>query len=169
MATPTSAQTLIGIELQGPLEQSARRSQIIGHESLVPPSQALKTEVHRIGICRPLRASGLGDKELRVYRVRKARDDFVLHVEEVDQGLIEPFRPNMIAALGIDELDADAHPIAAALYAALQNVTDVQLATDLLQIDGLALVLKAVLRPITKEPPMRDRSVVRLSVTPSTK
>ena len=31
------------------------------------------------------------------------------------------------------------------------------------------MYVKAVLRAITKEPLMRDRSVVRLSVTPSTK
>src|SRR5215468_11902850 len=34
---------------------------------------------------------------------------------------------------------------------------------------ALPLKANAVLRPITNEPEMRDRSVVRLSVTPSTK
>jgi hypothetical protein len=43
------------------------------------------------------------------------------------------------------------------------------LAPDLLKVDRLALEVNAVCRPITNEPEMRDKSVVRLSVTPSTK
>ena len=46
----------------------------------------------------------------------------------------------MIARLGVDELNVDAHAGSAALDAALQHIADVQLAPDLLQIDGLALV-----------------------------
>ena len=68
-----------------------------------------------------------------------ARDDFVLHVEEVGQRLIEPLRPEMIAFFGVDELDIDAHAVSAALNAALQDIANVQLAPDLLQIDGLPL------------------------------
>ena len=78
-----------------------------------------------------LRALSLGGDELRAERVRKARNDLVLHVEEVGHGLIEPFRPEMMAALGVDELDADAHPITRALNAALQHIANVQLAADL--------------------------------------
>ena len=86
------------------------------------------------------RASRLGGDELGVERARQPRDDFVLHVEEIGEGLVEPLGPEMIACLGIYELDIDAHAIAAALNAALEDVADVQLAADLLQIDGLALV-----------------------------
>ena len=46
----------------------------------------------------------------------------------------------MIAGFGVDELHVDAHAVSAALNAALEHIADVQLAADLLQIDGLALV-----------------------------
>ena len=45
----------------------------------------------------------------------------------------------MIARFGVDELDIDAHAVSAALNAALEDIADVQLAPDLLQIDGLPL------------------------------
>jgi hypothetical protein len=38
----------------------------------------------------------------------------------------------MLAALGIDELDIDAHPRSGALNAAFQGIANVQLAPDLL-------------------------------------
>ena len=38
-----------------------------------------------------------------------------------------------------------------------------------LRSTALPLQVNAVCRPITNEPDMRDKSVVRLSVTPSTK
>ena len=46
----------------------------------------------------------------------------------------------MIAGRRVDELDVDAHSAAAALNAALEDVTDVQFAADLLRVDRLALV-----------------------------
>ena len=48
-------------------------------------------------------------------RARQARDDFVLHVEEIGEGLIEPLGPEMTAGFGVDELHIDAHAIAAAM------------------------------------------------------
>ena len=72
--------------------------------------------------------------------LRQARDDFVLHVEEIGERLVEPLRPEMTARLGVDQLDIDAHPVSAALNAAFEDIADVQLPADLLQIDGLALV-----------------------------
>ena len=66
-------------------------------------------------------------------------DDFVLHVEQIGERLVEPLGPEMIARFGVDELHVDAHAVSAALDAALEDVADVQLAPDLLQIDGLPL------------------------------
>ncbi len=85
------------------------------------------------------RASRLGGDKLGVQRARQPRDDFVLHVEEIGQGLVEPFGPEMIARFGVDELHVDAHAVSAALDAALEDIADVQLAADLLQVDGLPL------------------------------
>ena len=70
---------------------------------------------------------------------RQARDDFVLHVEEIGERLVEPLGPEMIAGFGVDELHVDAHAVSAALNAALEDIADVQLAPDLLQVDGLPL------------------------------
>ena len=59
------------------------------------------------------------------------RDDFVLYVEEIGQGLVEPLGPEMIAGFGVDQLHVDAHAVAAALNAALEDIANVQLASDL--------------------------------------
>jgi hypothetical protein len=75
-------------------------------------------------------------------------------------------RPRDARPSRFDELHVDAHAGAAALHAAFEHVTHVEVAADLLEINRLALI--GVL-PITKAPEMRERSVVRLSVTPSTK
>ena len=82
----------------------------------------------------------LGNDELRVERVGEPGDDFILHVEEVRHRLVETVRPEMIAALSVDELDVDPHSICRALDASLEHVAHVQLASDLFEIDRLALV-----------------------------
>ena len=46
----------------------------------------------------------------------------------------------MIARLGVDELDVDADAVSAALDAALKNISDVQLAADLLRVERFAFV-----------------------------
>ena len=48
----------------------------------------------------------------------------------------------MIAALGVDELNVDAHPIAASLHGALKDVAHVQLAPDPPDIERSAFVGK---------------------------
>ena len=53
----------------------------------------------------------------------------------------------MRAGLRVDELDIDAQPIAGALNAALQHITHVQLAPDLLQIDMFSLVGESSVAP----------------------
>ncbi len=73
-------------------------------------------------------------------RIRQSRDDLVLHVEQIGDRLVETLRPEVAAALGVNQLDIDAHALAAALDAALEDIANVELAPDLLQVDGLALV-----------------------------
>ena len=77
----------------------------------------MKVEVHRVGVRGPFRASRLGRDELGVQRACQALDDFVLHVEEIGERLIEPLGPEMIARFSVDELDVDAHSASAALDA----------------------------------------------------
>ena len=67
----------------------------------------------------------IGGGELAVQRACQTRNDFVLHVEEIGQGLVEPLGPEMIAGLGVDELHIDAHSVSAALDAALEDIADV--------------------------------------------
>ena len=46
----------------------------------------------------------------------------------------------MLAALRIDELDVDPQPTAAALNTSFQHIPHVKVATDLSEVDSLALV-----------------------------
>ena len=63
----------------------------------------------------------VGD-EFGIQRARQARDDFILHVEEIGEGFIKPVRPEVIAGFGVDQLHIDADPASAALNAALKDV-----------------------------------------------
>ena len=131
---------IVGIGAESAIEKAARVCQIVGGQTLIEPSQTLKIEVHRVRVRGLLRASRLGGDELGVERIGEPRDDFVLHVEEIGERLVEPLGPEMIAGFGVDKLHVDAHAVTAALDAALEHVADVQLAADLLQIGGLAFV-----------------------------
>ena len=122
---------IVGIGGKRAIEEAARLRQIVGGQTLIEPSQTLKIEVHRVGVRRPFGASRLGGDEFGVQRRRQARDDFVLHVEEIGQRLVEPLGPKMIAGFGVDELHIDPHAVSAALNAALEDIADVQLAADL--------------------------------------
>ena len=70
-------------------------------------------------------APRLSGDQFGVQRARQARDNFVLHVEEIGEGLVKPVRPEMIAGFGVDELDIDAHTGAAALNAAFEDIAHV--------------------------------------------
>ena len=94
----------------------------------------------RVGARGLFGASRLGGDERDVQRARQARDDFVLHVEEIGERLVEPFGPEVIARFGVDELHVDAHAVSAALNAAHEDITDVQFAPDRLHVERLALV-----------------------------
>jgi hypothetical protein len=75
----------------------------------------------------------------------------------------------MSAGPHVHELNVYPKSITAALHRTFKYIMDVQLAPDLLEVNRFAFVANAVCRPITNDPMIRERSVVRLSVTPSTK
>jgi hypothetical protein len=52
----------------------------------VQVSHALEIQVHRVGMRCPLRAPRFCGDQLRPQLAGKARDDFVLHVEEIGHG-----------------------------------------------------------------------------------
>src|SRR5208337_2599400 len=127
-----------GIGGERAVEKAVRLCDMIRGYTLIEPSHTLKIEVHRVGVRSLFRASRLGGGELCVQRARQARDDFVLHVEEICKRLVEPLCPEMIARFGVDELDVDAHAVSTALNAALKDIADVQLAPDRLHVERLA-------------------------------
>ena len=89
------------------------------------------------GPCSARRASAATSS---VFSAPARSHDFVLHVEEIGQGFVEPLGPQMIPRSGVDELDVDAHSVSAALNAALKDIADVQLAPDRLHVERFALV-----------------------------
>ena len=130
-ADPMSASTLSGSAVSARSKKLRACATVVRGQTLVEPSQTLKIEVHRVGVRGLFRASRLGGDELGVQRACQARDDFVLHVEEIGERLVEPLGPEMIARFGVDELHVDAHAVSAALNAAFEDIADVQLAPDL--------------------------------------
>ena len=59
----------------------------------------------------------------------------------------EALGPQVTSGLSVNELNVDAHAVPAALNAALEDIADVQVAADLLQIDGFALVRESGAAP----------------------
>jgi hypothetical protein len=84
---------------------------------------------------------------LRVDQLEVERDgdparDLVLQGEQFTRVAIEPFRPQMRLALGIDQLNVDAHLAARAADAPLQHIAHAELAADLPRVGYFALVGK---------------------------
>ena len=69
-----------------------------------------------------------------------AAGDFVLHGEDVAELAVVAFGPVMATGDRVDELRANAQPLAAAAHAALQHVAHAKLARDLAHVDGAVLV-----------------------------
>jgi hypothetical protein len=82
-------------------------------------------------------APRFGVDELGVKCARQARDDFVLHVEEISELLIEPLGPEMIARLRVVKLHVDAYAVSAALDAAFKDIAKSGTALDRLLVDLL--------------------------------
>jgi hypothetical protein len=78
---------IVGIGGERAIEKAARSRDIVRGDTLIEPSQTLKIKVHRVRVRGLFRASSLGRDEFGVQRACQPRDDFVLHVEEIDQGL----------------------------------------------------------------------------------
>ena len=56
----------------------------------------------------------------------KSRYDFVLHIEQVSDGLIEALSPQVIGSFSVYKLHVHAKPIATTLYGPFEHVADVQ-------------------------------------------
>src|SRR5260370_717048 len=115
----------------GPLEEIPGLRHVFGGQSLVPASPALEIQVQRIGMQRASRPLCLSLDELCIQRVSEPRYDFVLHVEQVGDRLVEAFGPKVIAGFGINQLHVYPKPVAAALHRTVEYIANVQLAFDL--------------------------------------
>jgi len=73
--------------------------------------------------------------ELGAQRVGEPRYDFVLHIEQVCDGLVEALGPQVVAGLRVNQLHVNPKPVAAALYRTFKHVADVQFTADLFEID----------------------------------
>ena len=67
------------------------------------------------------------------------RDDRVLRLQQIGAGRVELLGPEVSAAVGVDELGVDPHPIAARLHRAFENIAHAQILADRLGVDRLAL------------------------------
>src|SRR5262249_18514129 len=90
----------------------------------------------------------LGALDLRLLQLRRNRADhasghLILELENVLQRAVETVGPEMTAGGGIDELRRDSHAVCRLAHAALEHVADAELATDLLDVYGMALVREA--------------------------
>src|SRR5438045_8651164 len=63
----------------------------------------------------------LGTGKSRLQRIGNFRSDLAFNHENIGQLAIVSFRPKMRIALGIDQLNVDAHLVAGFPYAAFQN------------------------------------------------
>ena len=80
---------IAGIERERLFIKAARLRHIFGSQSLIRASHALEIEVHRVGKRCPLRAPCFGLDQLCAQLTGEARDNLVLHVEEIGHGLVE--------------------------------------------------------------------------------
>src|SRR5262249_38635148 len=81
-----------------------------------------------------------------------AGSNAVLKIEYVFEGAIEMIGPEMRTILGIDELARNAHPRSGLAHAAFQHIADAEVATDLFDVHGTALVGEARISRDHEEP-----------------
>jgi hypothetical protein len=86
------------------------------------------------------RPGSLRTDQLEVQRQRNAARNLVLDGEQITRATVEPLRPQMRAALGINQLRVDPDLVTRTSYAALQYIAHTKLAADLLRVDRLVLV-----------------------------
>ena len=82
--------------------------------------------------------------ELEIERPRKTASDLALSFRQIPAIGVEPVRPNMRAAFGIDQLHVDQNLIATSTHAAFHDIANPQITPVLFRIDSFAFVGKAV-------------------------
>ena len=123
-AVLTKASRLSGSSAKARSKKPRAARVIGGISSLVEPCDALKIEIHRVGIWRPFRPPSLVGDQLGPQLAGETGDDFVLQTEEISERLVETLGPEMTAARGVDGLGVDPNAALVALDRALQHVAD---------------------------------------------
>ena len=98
---------VVSVERQSLLEVVADPPHIFGCEPSVHIGLRPEEQVRGAGARRSLRLPRLRSDHLRGESVGQPRDNLVLHVEQVGQRLVKPLRTEMMARLGVDQLDVD--------------------------------------------------------------
>jgi len=84
----------------------------------------------------------LGQPQARLDRSHHAFSESILQIEDVIEASLEPVCPYVCPGFRRDQLAGDAHAVSGPAYAPLEYVAHTQLASDLFDVNGLALVRK---------------------------
>ena len=93
---------IFGIERQGAFKKTTRFRHEFGCYPLVRNGPALEIHIRRIGMRRAFGSLCLNLNKLAGQRVGKPRDDFILHIEQICDGLVEALSPKMVAGFCVD-------------------------------------------------------------------
>ena len=119
------------------------------------------------GLC--VGAQGFGGQDAGLDCRDGGRDHAVLQLENLGQRAGKSLAPDQMPGLRLDKLDIDPQTVARLLNAALHDVADAKLATEICKIDGFPLSVKVKLAAITKRARMHDRAEMRSLTIPSTR
>ncbi len=110
-------------------------------------------KVLRVGRAARRRVAGAlnccGRFDVETYAANYRADDVVLYLKDVVNIPVKSFRPRVCARFNIDELNCHANPLPGLPDASLGDKVHVQLPSDSLHVDGLALNTKVVFRAMT--------------------
>ena len=101
-------------------------------------------EIARIRIDRPFLLDPAAQilDEFEIESPGETAGNLVLRCRKVGAIGVEPVRPQLHAAFGIDQLHVHAYLVSSASHAAIEQIADAELAYDLLRIERFALVRK---------------------------
>ena len=90
-----------------------------------------------------LQTLDLGELQARLDAGDDAFGKLVLKREDVAHVAFEAVGPDVVSVRGVDQLAGETYALAAAPHAAFEHVAHAELAADLADVDGLALVDEA--------------------------
>lgn len=147
--------------------QLARKSDRFGREPVVRrhrlPAQVLGVGPGRMQASAAL---GLGMHHLQMQRPGDGLRHLGLQHDQVLPAAVAAIGPQLGTALRVDEAQIQPHLVAEPLDAAFEDVAHAEVATDLANLDRLALVRVGGAAGDDEAVGMRERSVVRSSVRP---